>query len=162
MRAAASSMASGNPSRWRTISATSAAFCAVTVKPGRTSAARWANSRPASDARTASGSVSPFAGSDNGGTGNSCSPATRRGARLETITVTPGAPRSRSATIAAPSITCSKLSSTSSAERSRRCSRMRSAGERFAARMPSAAPMADGTSSGSVTGASGTNHAPSG
>ena len=63
--------------------------------------------------------VEPSGGRASGGTGNSCSPAIRSGARLDTITVRAGAARRRSATIPAPSTTCSKLSSTSSTVRGR-------------------------------------------
>ena len=104
----------------------------------------------------------PAGGSDSGGTGNSCSPEIRSGARLETMTVSFGADRSRSATIGAPATTCSKLSSTSSAVRSLRWSLTRSIGGRCGASSPMDAAMADGTRSGSVTDASGTNQVPSG
>ena len=52
-------------------------------------------------------------GAGSPGTGNSCSPETRRAARLVTIALIRGAVRSRSATTGAASATCSKLSSTS-------------------------------------------------
>ena len=111
---------------------------------------------------SASGSVTSWGGSDSGGTGNSCSPETRSGARLDTMTVSFGADRSRSETIGAPATTCSKLSSTSSAVRSLRWSFTRSIGGRCGASSPMDAAMADGTRSGSVTDASGTNQVPSG
>ncbi len=161
-RAAASSMASGRPSSRRTISATAAPFSAVSVNSGRTAIARSTNRRTASDAMRTSTSVAPAGGSDSGGTVNSCSPEIRSGARLDTMTVRRGAPRRRSATIGAADTTCSKLSRTSSACRSRRWSRTRSIGGWRGASRPIEAAIAEGTSSGSVTGASGTNHAPSG
>ena len=66
--------------------------------------------RPRSDAAGAAAT--------SGGTGNSCSPEIRSGARLVTMTVSFGRRRSRSATTGAPATTCSKLSRTSSAVRS--------------------------------------------
>ena len=110
----------------------------------------------------ASGSVTSGGASASGGTGNSCSPETRSGARLETITVSLGAERRRSATTGAPATTCSKLSSTSSAVRSLRWSLTRSIGGRCGASSPIDAAMADATRSGSLTDARGTNHVPSG
>ena len=79
-----------------------AAFSAVSAKSGRTRhrpldeqahrLRRPGALRPRSN---------PVGGSDSGGTGNSCSPETRSGARLVTMTVSFGADRSRSATIGA-------------------------------------------------------------
>ena len=108
-------MASGRPSRRRTTSPTAAPFADVSVKSGRTAIARSTNSLTASDAISVAGSSTPAAGSGSGGTGNSCSPEIRSGARLDTMTVSLGAERSRSATTGAPATTCSKLSRTSSA-----------------------------------------------
>ncbi len=162
IRAAASSIASGRPSRRRTISATACPFAAVSMKSGRTAIARSTNSRTASASMRSATSVTPAAGSESGGTGNSCSPEIRSGARLETITVSLGAERRRSATTGAPATTCSKLSRTSSAWRSRRCSLTRSIGGRCGASRPSEPAIADATRSASVTGASGTNQVPSG
>jgi hypothetical protein len=45
MRAAASSRASGRPSSWRQVAATSLALASVTANPGFTRAARWVKER---------------------------------------------------------------------------------------------------------------------
>ena len=161
-RAAASSIASGRPSRRRTISATATAFSAVSVNPWRTAMARSRNSRTASAPAISSRSVVPAAGTGSGGTANSCSPAIRSGARLDTIIRSFGAPRRISATTGAPATTCSKLSRTMSAVRSAKCSMTRSSGVRLGARRPTAVAIEDAISSGSVTAASGTNHTPPG
>ena len=57
--AAASSMASGMPSRWATSSGDRAAFSSVSPNPGRTRAARSTNSRTASTAPTRAAVSSP-------------------------------------------------------------------------------------------------------
>ena len=62
IRAAASSMASGSPSRRRTISATAAPFAGVSMKSGRTAIARSTNSRTASDSMSVAGSSVPARG----------------------------------------------------------------------------------------------------
>ena len=56
-------------------------------------------------------------GTGRPGTGYSCSPETRSGARLVAMTAMFGQARSRSATTGAPSITCSKLSRTNRTRR---------------------------------------------
>ena len=81
IREAAISMPSGSPSRRRQISATASTSSATSLYPGRTRAARSTKRRIASFA-SASSTAAPAPGRGNGGTGNSCSPATRNGARL--------------------------------------------------------------------------------
>ena len=56
----------------------------------------------------------------SGGTGNSCSPATRSGARLVATIVSSGAARSRPGSSGAASRTCSTLSMTTASERDAR------------------------------------------
>src|SRR5262249_32137776 len=64
VRAAASSIASGRPSRRRQISTTAAAFSRVRAKPGRTARARSTNSVTAGEAvSSATGAASALAGS---------------------------------------------------------------------------------------------------
>ena len=161
-RAAASSMASGRPSSRRTISATAAALSAVSVNPWRTAMARSRNRRTASEPAIASRSVAAAGGTGSGGTANSCSPAIRSGARLDTIIRSFGAPRRISATTGAPATTCSKLSRTMSAVRSPKCSTTRWSGVRAGASSPTAVAIEDAIRSGSVTAARGTNHTPPG
>ena len=69
MRAAASSMASGRPSRRRQIPATAAAFALVSAKSGRTARARSTNSATAGDAISVSADTAGSSASDSGGTG---------------------------------------------------------------------------------------------
>ena len=110
-RTAASSIASGMPSsRWHSRT-TSARFCGVTVNPGTTAAARWANSSAAS------------ASAGSGGSGKACSPGASSGCLLVASRVTPGAARSTvSAKAAQASTRCSQVSRISSSRRPRRCS----------------------------------------
>ena len=166
MRAAASSIASGTPSRRRQISATAAALPSVRAKPGRTARARATNSATAGDAISSSsgtlaGPTGTLAGSGSGGTGYSrsaCSPST---VRLVATITTPGqrassAPRSR----AAP-ITCSRLSRMSSQASSLSRSARASSGEHVpASSAPTARATPANTSPGWVTAASGTNAVP--
>src|SRR6266700_2509835 len=87
-RAAASSMASGNPSRWAQISATTRAFALVTLKSGLTACAREMKRATASycDNATRSGKCLG-SGTANGGTTNSCSPRTCKMNRLVASTL---------------------------------------------------------------------------
>ena len=79
--------------------------------------ARSAKSIPDGEASTPSSEGTRVeAGSARGGMGYSCSPLTRRGARLVASTTSPGQPSIRTATSGAASSRCSRLSSTS-----RRC-----------------------------------------
>ncbi len=125
-RAAVSSMPSGRPSSSRQMSPMAASSAGVRWRSGRTARARSRNSRFPSPVPPA-----------NGPTGNSCSPATRNGARLATTMARRGAARRRSPTVAAAARTCSKLSSRSSVVRSARWSSRRSAA---APRTPSYRP----------------------
>ena len=68
----------------------------------------------------ASSIVSPGGGMPSGGTGNSCSPATRSGARLVTTIVRSGAARSSPGSCGAAARTCSTLSMTTARERGAR------------------------------------------
>ncbi len=74
-------MASGSPSSRCTSLATSLAFASVTRKSGRTDIARSANNRMASTSISVLTSADSRPASSSGGTGISCSPLTRSGAR---------------------------------------------------------------------------------
>ena len=129
-RAAASSIASGNPSSRRQISATAGAVSAVNVRSGLTARARSTKSRTASEAVAASvGEAVSGAGSDSGGTGYSCSPERAQSDPAGDQDLRPGQAPSKSATAGAARRTCSKLSSTSNRRRSQKRSETR--GERF-------------------------------
>ena len=112
--------------------------------------------------RRAAARPSPRRWTPSGAIGISCSPVTRSGARLVTTNRDRGETRTSSATAAAASRTCSKLSRTSSIERS-----ARNAGSVSTADLdvPSNRPIVRATSAltsaGSSIVASGTNHAPS-
>ena len=102
-RAAASSMASGTPSRRAQISPTAAALSSVTAKSGRAWRARSVNKSMASSA------------SDSDGTRQLTSPATPIASRLVASNVNRGAAPSRATTSSAlASSRCSQLSSTTS------------------------------------------------
>ena len=148
-RAAASSMASGMPSRRRQISATAPAASSAGSKPGRAAAARSQNSRSASASE---------------GTRQATSSAQRSGSRLVARTRTPGpARRTSSARRAHASIRCSQLSRTINASRVARCATSASRAERDAGiGTPTASAAACATSAGSLRLARSTNQAPSG
>ena len=113
-RAAASSMASGIPSRRREISPTAATFAGVSEKSPRAAVARWANKDTASLAPAAA-MPAAAGGSDSGRSPKTCSPPTPSGCWLVARTRTPGQPRRMSAASAAATLArCSQLSSTSS------------------------------------------------
>ena len=116
MRAAASSIASGRPSRRTQISATAGAFSFVTSNPGFTARARSMNSATASYCESCD-SEGRLAGSGrpSGGTGYSCSPDTCSALRLLVRTARFGQAARSSLTDAPAPSTCSKLSRTSSA-----------------------------------------------
>ena len=82
MRAAASSMARGMPSRRRQIPATVAALLAVKLKPRPASAAQSQNSTTDSAAATAAKSTESLAGTERGGTGKMTSPGRPSAYRL--------------------------------------------------------------------------------
>ena len=102
IRAAASSIASGNPSRRTQISAMAGALALVTWNSGLTAWARWMKSATASycDSATRSGKCLG-SGTARGGTANSCSPRTCSTARLVTITLSIGQAARSSATYTA-------------------------------------------------------------
>ena len=163
MRAAASSIASGNPSSRRQMAATAAALAAVRAKSGRAACARATNSCTAGAAPTASTVVAISAsGSASGGTGNSCSPEMRNTARLVARTLRLGQATRRSAMSGVASSTCSRLSRTRSRCFAAECRDQR-LGERAVASLAHAerCAIAEATSAGSGTAASGTKTAPS-
>ena len=113
-RAAASSIASGRPSRPRQIAATSAAVASVTANPGRTAAARAANRATAANDATSLTPLPSGGGNAKGGTGHAISPVMPRGRRLVArIRISGHTRRIRTAISAAPLKTCSHVSSTS-------------------------------------------------
>ena len=145
LRAAASSIASGSPSRRVQISATSGAVTSVTAKSGCTSRARSTNNAtaayavsgggvPDTPARTAAPLAGPVpaaagsmtvaacgcGGSASGATRTSFSPRSFSAARLVARIFTPGAAASSAARSGAAASRCSQLSSSSSACRARR------------------------------------------
>ena len=116
-RAAASSMASGSPSRRRQISAQAA---------GSSSASTGSRAGPRRRGRRAAAARPGRAAAPRG---RSNSPGTPRGSRLVARTVSPGQrASSRSASRAAASTTCSQLSRTSSMRRRAQCSASRARG----------------------------------
>ena len=130
-RGAASSSASGSPSRRRQISTTAAAFSSVSANEGSADTARSTNSCTAGDAATAFMSGSSESGSASGSTDRTHSPVTPSGSRLVARTCTPGHDARRRATSRAASSTmCSQLSKTSSSALSRRNSMIESSTER--------------------------------
>ena len=148
IRAAASSMPRGRPSSSSQISSTTGAPM-LDSQPGTTWRARSVNRRAASDV--------------SGRTGYSCSPPMRSATRVVTSARERGDARRMSATTGAPSIRCSKLSMTSSTDRSRRKSgRVSAALRSVPSNRPSVRATAARTSVASSRLASGTNHAPSG
>ncbi len=162
LRAAASSIASGSPSSRRHTSATAPAFAAVRVKAGATAWARVAKRRTAAEVAAWSGDAVAGSGSTSGGTGNWCSPATCRTARLVTSTVSRGQAIISPATVGAAAATCSNLSSRMSMSRRANEAARRSGSDRSpASRTPSAWAIAGSTSAGSASGARSTNQTPS-
>ena len=125
--AAASSIASGNPSSRAQIRTTSSRFSSVSAKSDRTATARATKRRTASESGGsrrgewvgASGCRSLArdvgAGKESGGTGITRSPETCSGVRLVASTFRLGQAPRRLGMIAAAAATCSKLSSTSKA-----------------------------------------------
>jgi hypothetical protein len=162
-RAAASSIASGSPSRREQIAATAPAASGDSRKPGSTAVARCTKRATAGEASSASGAAArPSSGTGSGRTRNSGSPESRRIALLVTISFTPWQPESSSPSAGAPSSRCSNPSSTRSTSRTPRCSITSSSLLRSPTSLrPRCRAMADGTSSASSIGSSGTNHTPS-
>ena len=118
IRAAASSIPRGRPSSRRHTATASGTSASARVKPGTTAAARSTKRRTASLSAARRAASSPAAGSAMGGTGTRTSPRTRSASREVTTTVSPGQCSTRWASCAAAAVTCSKLSSTSTARRS--------------------------------------------
>ena len=115
IRAAASSIASGNPSSRAQISATAPALSLPSLKSGLTATARCRNSATAGYCDRLSGEdFPPGSGSASGGKGNSCSPYTCSADRLVTMIFRFTPVANNSATVPAAAVRCSKLSSTSS------------------------------------------------
>ena len=138
MRAAASSIASGRPSRRRQI--------ASTVASG-------ASSRPTARARSTKSAAASLGGSGSSRYSRSPDDVQRRPARDEHAEAA-ATPRGASLTVGAASSRCSKLSSRSRSSRPRR-KPARSSGA------PIACATSEGTSSGSERPASGTQKTPS-
>ena len=113
VRAAASSMASGSPSRWRQISATALALSSVSSKPWSWRRARSTNSAPAAACATALGSASAweFVVGRRRSAARLAVPAPRGWSRSRSRA---GAVASSSLISGAAGRRCSKLSSTSS------------------------------------------------
>ena len=123
-RAAASSIASGMPSRRRQISATAAAFVGSIVNPARADAARCAKRFAASLCVTASSAASA-SGMASERTARICSPGSPMPSRLDARMRTPGQPRRiASASRHTSSSRCSQLSNTRSCDLARRNSTM--------------------------------------
>ena len=164
VRVAASSMARGRPSRRAQISATTGALAAVRANRELAAAARSRNSRTAASASRSARSRGSRSrsGTGSGGTAYSCSPRSDSTTWEVAITRSRGAAESSSSRTGPASATCSKLSTTHSSSRSRRCSLTPSrTGRSPASGTPRALASAAGTRAGSVTGARSTNQAPS-
>ena len=121
LRAAASSIARGNPSRWTQIAATAAAFSVSRWKVGMTAWARCIKSVTAEIWASVTTSGSCFrSGKANGATGYSCSPEMCKMARLATSMVRREQVTSSFASWGAAAATCSTLSRKRSRSLSRR------------------------------------------
>jgi hypothetical protein len=155
MRAAASSMASGRPSSRRHSSTTAAALPWVSVKSWRTAWARPTNSATAGeDASSSSGTpaASAASSSGSGGTGYSRSARSPSTVRLVARIAVPGQRASSSSRSRAASMTCSRLSRTSSQRPSPSCSAKASSRDPAPpSSAPTARAMPPTTSSGRVT-----------
>ena len=160
--AAASSIASGTPSRRLHTWATAAALSGVTANSAFTARARSMNRRTAAASATASWLASAL-GDANEGTASIRSPSIPSPSRLVASTTRRGQARSSvSTSSAAGSSTCSQLSMTTSSCLLRRNSTSASTRVCPPRRTTSnTAAMAAGTAAGSRTGASSTSHAPS-
>ena len=155
LRAAASSMASGNPStRWQ-IAATLDAFFSVNANAGRTARARSMNRLTASFRSRISRDPAADGGSGNGSMESACSPRTCNGARLVARICSAGqASRMCATTSATPAMRCSQLSKRSKVCRGRRWRSSASAiGWCGAAVTSRALASAPDTSAGSASGA---------
>ena len=167
IRAAASSIASGRPSRRRQICRTAAALSSVTRNDGRTSWARCSKRRTASEPPSAAAvavTTAPPGGSDSGGTGQLHSPSTPSGSRLVARIDSAGqATSSRSARPATAAARCSQLSSTISVRRPDTCAAIASAAScPGVSGAPSWLATVWPTDAGSAAGASSTQQTPPG
>ncbi len=164
-RAAASSIASGRPSRRRQMSTTPATLYASSTKRGSSAWTRSTNSWTAPKRSAAAESIaSASPGTASGPSRNSCSPGTFSGSWLVTSNRTCGVRvNTACASRLDASSRCSQLSSTSS-----RCcgcnATINSSRRALPPRncSPSVCPTLPGRNSGSASGASSTSHAPSG
>ena len=166
--AAASSMASGIPSRARQTRTIVDKVRASTARSLRTAPARSRSNRTAGEDSISPGPASP-SGKASGPTGHSASPVMPSGSRLVArIRSRRHSPSTRSANFAAASITCSQLSRISSASRSRIAAMSPSARSALgaapsrASRSPSPVSVACATSPSAPMAASSTSQAPSG
>ena len=162
-RAAASSIASGRPSRRTQISVTVRAFSCVSAKAGRTALARRTKSATAPKfSNSSSEIVRPISGTESGRSGYSCSAPTRSRSRLVTSNVSPGQIVRISASSGPAPITCSRLSSASTITRSCRAAPRWAMGARSPASCnPSARAISGSTRAGSRTETREMNPAPS-
>ena len=146
MRAAASSIASGSPSKRAQICATAFALARVNANEGFASRARRTNRSTAGyAARSSSGRFTLGSGTPSGAIGSSCSPRRRSARRLVTSNVSRGHEASRSANIGAASTTCSKLSSRINVRLSRKKSLSASSASPADSRASTALTSADAT-----------------
>ena len=161
-RAAASSSASGRPSKRTHNSASGRALASVSAKLGSMARA-WCRNSATDGTRASASSVGSCSrsGIARGGTGNTRSQRSRRRARLVTrILRLTHSVRSRDKPGAA-SATCSKLSSTSSTRPSPMKSSTRSmCGRSPVSRRPSVRAIADWTSRASASGTRSTRYTP--
>ncbi len=161
-RDAANSIASGKPSSFRQISTTSGAFASVSAKSSAIAVTRSTNSCTAGKA-AASAAVSPDDGCGlaRGPRWYWRSPGTASRSRLVAKMLTPGAPpRSAVARLAAASMTCSQLSSSSSIRWSLRPATRPGSGSAVRTSRPSTVATALGTRRGSPSGARSTSQMP--
>ena len=149
-------MASGMPSSARQMRCTIGRVRSSRTKSGSTRAARSANSSSASPTSSATPAV-------RGGMTRTRSPGTPSGSRLvATIEISEHAPSSSAATAAAASMTCSQLSSTTTARQPHIAAMTADMGSVATAATPIACASVAGTIAGSVTPASSISHGPSG
>jgi len=164
-RAAASSIASGIPSRRRQIRAIVPAFSDVARNDGSMALARSRKSRvPSASTSASTRRDAVSSGSESEGMRVTVSPGTPSASRLVTTIRRSGTPRSSvSASSAQASIRCSQLSSTSRSLRWRRLSRSASRIDRCgASRTPTAVATVSAIRSGVARGARSASHTASG
>ena len=156
--AAASSMASGMPSRRRQIVAARIAFVGVASMSGRLTRARARNSSTAGLPVSTSGSVSSAAGTGRGSTQTTRSRGTPIAIRLVARIVRPGVRARRSVRAGAAARTCSTVSRTRTlGARPSASATLSTMGLPGSSATPKAPAIAGSTSEGSLTPSSGTN-----